>query len=522
MFDSGFVHLDVRSAFSLKEGAFVPEHLAALAAEMEMPAVALTDRDGLYGAARFVAACEREGVRPILGASLTVRERGRDAPLVLLAQDERGYANLCRLITDAHMLGERGDPAITATQICAHAAGLVAIAGPRSHAGRLAVRGRHGCGRRGAPSVPRSVRPRTSLRRGRTSDGARLERRDPLDAPPRRPRGAPRRRHEPGPLPRARGRVPRRRARVHARDRADRRQPRLPQERRGMAEAGRGDAPAVRRAARPLRRDARDRRDVPVRPRPEAGPFPGLPDAGRDAAPTRSSPSAAGPASRPGDDRGRAPARPDPPRALDDPADGLRGVLPHGRRHHGRHPRDGDPRRVPRERRRLARVLPAPDLRRRRAPARPRVRTLPEPDARRAPGHRRRRRVGPARGRLRHGAVSPRRRADRLRRDDRHVPGALGGPRGGQGARPAGGRGRDGGEVVPAHLGAEPPGGDGEAARSSTGSTSRWPSSSCCSAWPSDSTASRVTSRCIRAGSCCPPTTSSTGCRWSAPRTATG
>ncbi len=120
----------------------MPEHLAALAAATEMPAVALTDRDGLYGAARFVAACQQEGVRPILGASLTVRKRGRDAPLVLLAQDERGYANLCRLITDAHMLGERGDPAITATQICAHAAGLLAIAGPRSHAGRLAVRGR--------------------------------------------------------------------------------------------------------------------------------------------------------------------------------------------------------------------------------------------------------------------------------------------------------------------------------------------------------------------------------------------
>jgi error-prone DNA polymerase len=141
VFDTGFAHLDVRSAFSLKEGAFVPEHLVGLAAEMGMPAVALTDRDGLYGAARFVSACEREGIRPILGASLTVREEGRDAPLVLLAQDERGYANLCRLITDAHMLGERGDPSITAIQVCAHAAGMVMLAGPRSHAGRLAARG---------------------------------------------------------------------------------------------------------------------------------------------------------------------------------------------------------------------------------------------------------------------------------------------------------------------------------------------------------------------------------------------
>ena len=120
----------------------MPEHLAQLAKVLGMPAVALTDRDGLYGAARFVSACEKEGVRPILGASLTIRERATDAPVVLLAQDDRGYANLCLLITDAHMLGERGDPSITATQVCAHAQGLLALIGPRSHAGRTAVRGR--------------------------------------------------------------------------------------------------------------------------------------------------------------------------------------------------------------------------------------------------------------------------------------------------------------------------------------------------------------------------------------------
>ena len=69
-----FVHLDVRSCFSLKEGAFTPEQLVHRAAELGMPAVALTDRDGLYGAARFVNACNQHGVQPILGASLTVRE----------------------------------------------------------------------------------------------------------------------------------------------------------------------------------------------------------------------------------------------------------------------------------------------------------------------------------------------------------------------------------------------------------------------------------------------------------------
>ena len=68
--DLPFVHLDVRSCFSLKEGAFTPEQLASRAAELGMPFVALTDRDGLYGAARFVKACTSEGVKPLLGASL--------------------------------------------------------------------------------------------------------------------------------------------------------------------------------------------------------------------------------------------------------------------------------------------------------------------------------------------------------------------------------------------------------------------------------------------------------------------
>jgi error-prone DNA polymerase len=181
---SSFAHLDVRSCFSLKEGAFTPEQLASRAAELGMPAVALTDRDGLYGAARFVKACEHAGVTPILGASLTIRsradegggglaergmdrarqaERGRprhpaarqplpDTHIVLLARDDQGYANLCRLITDAHMLGERSDPSVTASQICAHAAGLVVLLGPTSGPGRLAVAGRTDAARRAAES----------------------------------------------------------------------------------------------------------------------------------------------------------------------------------------------------------------------------------------------------------------------------------------------------------------------------------------------------------------------------------
>src|SRR5947209_8542366 len=68
-----FAHLNVRTYFSMKDGAFSPEDLAWRAADQGMAAVAITDRDGLYGAARFAAACRRHGVRPIYGATLTVR-----------------------------------------------------------------------------------------------------------------------------------------------------------------------------------------------------------------------------------------------------------------------------------------------------------------------------------------------------------------------------------------------------------------------------------------------------------------
>src|SRR3954447_24596678 len=71
----GFVHLNVRSNFSLKDGAFFPEQLAMAAAELGMPAVALTDRDRLHGAARLADGDSRGGVRPILGATLSIREQ---------------------------------------------------------------------------------------------------------------------------------------------------------------------------------------------------------------------------------------------------------------------------------------------------------------------------------------------------------------------------------------------------------------------------------------------------------------
>jgi error-prone DNA polymerase len=142
-----FVHLHCRSYFSLKDGAYSPENLALRAAELGMPAVALTDRDGLYGVARFVTACRQVGVKPLLGAWLTVSTAapvdgaGPRYRVLLLARNTRGYANLCRLITSAHMAGERGEPQLEQEQILERAEGLACLLGPESGPGTLAAAG---------------------------------------------------------------------------------------------------------------------------------------------------------------------------------------------------------------------------------------------------------------------------------------------------------------------------------------------------------------------------------------------
>jgi len=141
-----FIHLHCRSAFSLKDGAYLPETLAERATQLGMPAVALTDRDGLYGAVRFTDACHRVGVKPILGSLLTLGEDRRDTVL-LIARDDHGYANLCRLITSAHARGVRGEPWLSSREVMERAEGLVCLLGPESPPGRVAVAGRPGAAR---------------------------------------------------------------------------------------------------------------------------------------------------------------------------------------------------------------------------------------------------------------------------------------------------------------------------------------------------------------------------------------
>jgi error-prone DNA polymerase len=140
----------------LLDGAIPAEDLPALAAEAGFEAVAMTDHDSLLGAVRFSRGCRSAGVKPIYGAELTVASarggprRGKfprtppDAEHVtVIARDARGYGNLCRLISDAHLSNERGNPQTTFEKIAERAEGLFVLSGcKRGEVARLAAAGR--------------------------------------------------------------------------------------------------------------------------------------------------------------------------------------------------------------------------------------------------------------------------------------------------------------------------------------------------------------------------------------------
>jgi error-prone DNA polymerase len=177
-----FPHLHVSSGYSLRYGASTPAALVEAAAAQGMDTLALTDRDGLYGAVKFVLACRAAGVAPVLGADLAVEPTGLLAGLPAWADptarpipgrtpvrggatvDPRfpratvlargtdlaagldpaaGWGRLCRLVSDTHLRGERGRPVAALESVAAHAAvapggpgALVVLLGPDSEVGR--------------------------------------------------------------------------------------------------------------------------------------------------------------------------------------------------------------------------------------------------------------------------------------------------------------------------------------------------------------------------------------------------
>ena len=157
-----YAELRAASAFSFLDGSSLPEDLVERAAALGLPAVALVDRNGVYGAPRFYKAAKEAGLRALVGAEVTLKEdsadkrpgerkrksarpltlpsppadRGRGVSpwerlprITLLVENRAGYKNLCRLITAGALGKEKGNTAVTWDQVAAHAEGLHCLTG---------------------------------------------------------------------------------------------------------------------------------------------------------------------------------------------------------------------------------------------------------------------------------------------------------------------------------------------------------------------------------------------------------
>ena len=117
-----FVHLHVHSEYSLLDGACRIKRLVSRAKELGMSAVAVTDHGNVYAAVEFYNECKAQGIKPIIGCEVYVAPRTRfdkagkidlsPYHLILLCKNERGYKNLCKLVSASYTEGFYNRPRI--------------------------------------------------------------------------------------------------------------------------------------------------------------------------------------------------------------------------------------------------------------------------------------------------------------------------------------------------------------------------------------------------------------------------
>ena len=136
MASENFVHLHLHTDYSLLDGACEIGKLMDRAAELKMPAVAVTDHGNLFGAVKFYEAAQKRNIKPIIGCEVYVAPASRfdraantDRPnhLVLLCENERGYRNLVKLASSAYIEGYYYKPRIDKDLLARHADGLIAL-----------------------------------------------------------------------------------------------------------------------------------------------------------------------------------------------------------------------------------------------------------------------------------------------------------------------------------------------------------------------------------------------------------
>lgn len=123
-----FVHLHVHSPYSFIDGASKVDELVARAADLGMPAMAITDHNNVSAVVRFVKAARRCGIKPIIGAEVTLRGGHH---LTLLCKGAHGYKSLCALLSDAHLGSPRKQPEASIETLSRHKEGLIAMTGCR-------------------------------------------------------------------------------------------------------------------------------------------------------------------------------------------------------------------------------------------------------------------------------------------------------------------------------------------------------------------------------------------------------
>ena len=127
---SSYIELHAASAFSFLQGASLPEALVDRAADLSYPALALLDRDGVYGAPRFHKAASAAGIKPIIGAELTVAHPpSRPFLLPVLCESAEGYRNLSTLVTRMKLRSPKGEGSLELDEIEGMTDGLIALAG---------------------------------------------------------------------------------------------------------------------------------------------------------------------------------------------------------------------------------------------------------------------------------------------------------------------------------------------------------------------------------------------------------
>ncbi|HUC98393.1 MAG TPA: PHP domain-containing protein, partial [Candidatus Polarisedimenticolaceae bacterium] len=123
---SSYVPLWCKTNFSFLEGASHPDELVEESYRFGLPALAVTDRDGVYGIVRAHVKAREFGFRLIFGAQISIDD---GSSIVLLAQSRAGYANLCRLLTSGRLRSEKGESSVSWDEVCRHAPDLIALWG---------------------------------------------------------------------------------------------------------------------------------------------------------------------------------------------------------------------------------------------------------------------------------------------------------------------------------------------------------------------------------------------------------